>query len=222
MKKITFSIISILALNGFSFAGGSITPVEETIFEAPNFETDSAFYVGLGYSYITSNRTAKHNTPGEIQHGEKARDVDTNANAMLLQAGYKFNQYIALEGRYTFSMSDLTLTNNLNGGDEWDDNIDLTNVALYLKPMYPIGDFSVYGLLGYGKVERKDDDDSRGDWDDSCFQWGLGAQYVITEDFLIFADYTQWHDSDDEKHPAEDRLLDTDFSAISVGVSYKF
>lgn len=222
MKKTTLSLVAMLTLSGLSFAGGDIIPVEEPMVVAPILIDNSAFYVGVGYSYISSNRTAAHNTPGEIIHGTSARDVDSNANAMLLQAGYQFNQYLALEGRYTFSLSDHSLTDNLNDGGDWDDEIDLSNIALYLKPMYAIGNVSVYGLLGYGKVERKDDDDPRGDWDDSCFQWGAGVQYAVTDNFLIFADYTQWHDSEDEVHPSAPRLLDTDFSAMSIGLSYKF
>jgi len=208
MKKTTLSLVALLTLSGLSFAGGDIVPDEEPIATTPVTIDNSAFYVGIGYSYMSSNRTATHNTPGESNHGETVRDVDSNTNHILLQAGYQFNPYIALEGRYTFSVSDLSLTDNLNGGD-WDDDIDISNIALYLKPMYPIGDFSVYGLLGYGKIKRREDNivPGRGDWDDSGFQWGAGAQYVVTDNFLIFADYTQWHDSEDEKHPNEPRLL---------------
>ncbi len=218
MKKIKLSLVAVLTFSGLLFAGEDVTAIEET----PVMVDSGAFYIGLGYSYIMSNRTATHNTPGEIDHGETARNIDSSAHAMLLQIGYQFNQYIAIEGRYTFTMSDMTLQDNINDNSEWKDNIDLSNIALYLKPMYPIGDFSIYGLLGYGKVERKDKDDSRGNWDDSCLQWGAGVQYVIIDNFLIFADYTLWHDSDDEAHPNAPRLVDTDFSAISLGATYKF
>ena len=221
MKNSILSLVSIIALSGLSYAGGDIAPIEEPITEAPVIIDDSAFYVGLGYSYISSNRTATHNTLGEPNHGETARDMDSSAHNMLLQAGYQFNQYLAVEGRYTFSVSDLSLTDNLNNGAEEDIDIDLTNIALYLKPMYPIGDLSVYGLLGYGKVERKNGTVAQ-NWDGSGFQWGLGAQYAIMDNLLIFADYTLWYDEEDEAHSRVPRLLDTDFSAMSVGLSYKF
>ncbi len=218
MNKIIFSFIAILMLSELSFAEENAISIES----APVIADKSAFYLGLGYSYIMSNRTARHNTPGEPTHGVTVRDVDSHTNAILLQAGYQFNKYLALEGRYTFSISDLTLEDNQYGGRNWDDDIDISNIALYLKPIYPIGDFSVYGLLGYGKVERKDNDDSRGDWDDHNFQWGVGAQYAMTDYLLIFVDYTQWHNSDDEAHSNVPRRVDTEFSAASVGITYKF
>ena len=221
MKNSILSLVSILALSGSSYAGGDIAPIEEPITEAPVIIDDSAFYVGLGYSYISSNRTATHNTPGEPNDGMTVKDMDSNAHNMLLQAGYQFNQYLAVEGRYTFSVSDHTLKDNLNNGNEEDVDIDLSNIALYLKPIYPIGDFSLYGLLGYGKVERENN--VRGSsWDGSGFQWGLGAQYAIMDNLLIFADYTLWYDEEDEENPNVPRLMDTDFSSMSVGLTYKF
>ncbi len=217
MKKITFSLVSILALSGLSFAGGSVAPVvpiEEPIVEAPAAVESSAFYVGLGYSYVSSNRAATLHTPGESDHGKIVKDMDSNGHNVLLQAGYQFNQYLAVEGRYTLSVSDLTLVNNLDNGNEKDVDIDVSNIALYLKPIYPIGDFSIYGLLGYGETKRNHTM--------RVFQWGLGAQYAIRDNLLIFADYTRWYDEEDELHPSEPRLLDTDFPAVSIGLTYKF
>ena len=214
MKSSILSLVSIIALSGLSYAGGDIAPIEEPIAEAPLVMDDSAFYIGLGYSYISSNRTAALHTPGEPDHGKIVKDIDSNGHNILLQAGYQFNQYLAVEGRYTLSVSDLTLVNNLDNGNEEDVDIDVSNIALYLKPMYPIGDFSIYGLLGYGETKRNHTM--------QAFQWGLGAQYAIKDNLLIFADYTRWYDEEDEKHPHEPRLLDTDFPAISMGLTYKF
>jgi len=222
MKKITFSIVSILALNSIAFAGGSVTPVEETIVEVPALETNSGFYAGLGYSYLTSNRTARHNLPADPLDGTIVKDTDSNANNILLQVGYQFNQYFALEGRYTFSAGDFTLTHNHLGGFEEDADIDLSNIAIYLKPIYPIGDLSVYGLLGYGKIEREFNAEPHHTWDGSGFQWGAGLQYTVMDNFIIFADYTLWYDKENEVHESIPRLLDTDFSVMSVGVSYTF
>jgi len=217
MKKTTLSIVSVLALSGLSFAGGNIAPIvpiEEPIIEAPVVMNDSAFYIGLGYSYLSSNRVATLNTPGEPKDGKIVKDTDSNGHNILLQAGYQFNQYFAVEGRYTLSVSDLTLVNNLDNGSEKKADIDVSNIALYLKPMYPIGDFSIYGLLGYGETKRNHTLHS--------FHWGLGAQYAIKDNLLIFADYTRWYDEEDETHPSEPRLLDTVFPAISIGLTYKF
>ena len=225
MKKISFSLVSVLALGGVSFAGGNIAPVvpiEEPVAEAPVIVSANAFYVGLGYSYLSSNRTAVLNKPTDPQNGEVVKDTDSNANNILLQVGYQFNQYFALEGRYTVSVGDFSLTHNHKNGLEEDADIDLSNIALYLKPIYPIGNLSIYGLLGYGKVEREFNQEPHHSWDGSGFQWGAGLQYAVMENLSIFADYTLWYDEDGEAHDRLPRLLDTDFSVMSVGLTYKF
>jgi len=219
MKKITLSIV---ALSALSMAGGNIASVEETIVETPMIEQSSAFYAGLGYSYLTSNRTARLNKAGDPLDGSVVRDTDSTANNILLQAGYQFNQYLALEGRYTFSVGDHTLTHNHLGGVKEDKDIDISNIALYLKPMYPIGDFIIYGLLGYGKVQREFNERPQHEWDGSGFQWGAGVQYEVAENFSIFADYTLWYDEENEPHDRLPRQLDTDFSVVSVGLNYTF
>ncbi len=219
MKKITLSIVSILLLGELSFAGGSIE--KPIIVEEPVAEENSAFYVGLGYSYLWSNRTATLNLPIDPNNGNVLRNMDSAANNLLLQAGYQYNQYLAIEGRYTVSVGDHTLTNNLNNGSKEDVDIDITNFAIYLKPMYPIGDVSLYGLLGYGKTQR-DHNVANHTWEESGFQWGAGMQYTITDNILIFADFTEWYDKEDEPHNHEPRLLDTDFSTVNIGLSYRF
>ncbi len=61
-----------------------------------------------------------------------------DGDATLLLAGYNFNQYIGVEARYA-GLTDC-----------------LENTAIYVKPMYPIGDATVYGLLGYGETTYDD------------------------------------------------------------------
>ncbi len=222
MKKITLSIVSIMFLSQLSFAGGSILPVDEPIVEVSVIEDNSAFYVGIGYSYLTSNRTARLNIEGDPFDGNIVKDTDSTANNLLLQAGYKFNKYFALEGRYTFSAGDHSLTHNFENGREEDVDISISNLAVYLKPMYPIGDFTLYGLLGYGKTEREFNVAPIHTWDESGFQWGAGFQYEVMDNISIFADYTLWYDEEGEQHESIPRLLDTDFSVISIGISYKF
>lgn len=214
MKKIALSLVTLSAL---SMANGDITPVKETIVKTPIIEQSSAFYVGLGYSYLTSNRTARLNKNGSV-----VRDTDSTANNILLQAGYQFNQYLAVEGRYTFSVGHHSLTHNHLGGVKEKKDIDISNIALYLKPMYPVGDFTIYGLLGYGKIQRKFNEKPQHEWDGNGFQWGAGAQYKVMKNISIFADYALWYDKENEPHDRLPRKLDTDFSVVSVGLSYKF
>ena len=216
MKKITLSFVSILALSGVLCAGGNVLPdipVEEPVHEV----NMSPFYVGLGYSYLTSNRTATLVTNGSV-----VKDTDSVATNILLQIGYQYNQYLAIEGRYTTSIGNHSLTHKHLGGLKEDKDIDISNLAVYLKPMYPVGDFSVYGLLGYGKIEREFNTIPQHTWDGSGFQWGAGFQYKINDSFLVFADYVRWYDKNNEPHDRLPRLLDTDFSVVSVGLTYRF
>jgi len=224
MKKSPISIALVLGLSGLAFAGGNmspIAPIEEPVAEAAAAPIDSAFYLGLGYSYLWSNRTAVLDKPGKPGDGDVVKDTDSTANNIMLQAGYQFNRYLAAEGRYTLSIGDHTLTDNLKNGYKEDVDIDISNIALYLKPMYPIKDLLLYGLLGYGKINRNHNV-RNSSWDGDGFQWGMGVQYSVGDNLKIFADYAQWYDEEGEKHPVAPRLIDTDFSAISTGISYKF
>ena len=221
MKKITLSVISVLVLSGLSFAGGNVAPIIPM--EEPLAETvESGFYIGLGYNYLTSNRTAVLNDPADTRNGQVVKNTDSTANNVMLQVGYQFNQYFALEGRYTASVGDFSLTHQHLNGLEEDADIDLSHMGIYLKPMYPVGDFSVYGLLGYGKIEREFNEEPRHSWDGDGFQWGAGLQYAVKDNIFIFADYVRWYDEEGEPHDHLPRLLDTDFSVMSVGISYRF
>ncbi len=182
MKKITLSIIAALAMNTFAFAGGDISPVEPQITVPEVSESTGSFYLGLGYSYMNM---------------DVDNDADHDADATLLLAGYNFNQYIGVEGRYS-GLTDC-----------------LENAAIYLKPMYPIGGVTVYGLLGYGETTY----DGGSSLSESGFQWGLGANYAVTENIGVFADYTNlYNDTGFDGATSEDVMVDS----VNVGVTYKF
>lgn len=210
MKKITVSIVAALAMNAFAFAGGDIAPVEpevtvpEVVEPAP---FPGAFYVGLGYSYMNANIDPNIES-----------DADLSANSVLFLAGYKYNQYLGLEARYTMNVGDLdaddfgTDAPDMEGGD-------MNNIGIYAKGMYPVTEaIDVYALLGYGQVTI--DTTTTGDLSESGFQWGLGASYDVTENIGVFADYTRLYDDNgfDGELPDSDFVVD----AISVGVTYTF
>ncbi len=124
-----------------------------------------------------------------------AETVEHDSDATLLLAGYNFNQYIGVEARY----AGLT------------DCID--NAAIYVKPQYPITDAAkVYALLGYGETTY---DNGVVDNSENGFQWGLGANYAVTENIGVFADYTNLYD---DTFAGVDSTVD----AINVGVTYTF
>ncbi len=207
------------ALFGFSlflfpgshlFAGGNVAPIEESVI-APVVINDSGFYLGLGFSSMSLNNDLT--------------DEEFSANGIMLQAGYQYNRYIAVEGRYTLHMGDVEYDHGSTSNPNYDDYpADFTNIAIYLKPMYPIGDFSIYALLGYGEVELTNiplgGPGIGADRAESGFQWGLGASYAFNENISGFVDYVRMYDGTGFNYRAMDADIVAD--AWTLGVSYKF
>lgn len=182
MKKFILSVVSVLAMSTFAIAGGNIAQVEPVVEEVPIVD-HSSFYVGLGYSYMNINPDIS---------------PEANGDAILLLAGYNFNQYIGIEGRYS-GLTDC-----------------LENAAIYLKPMYPMAGITLYGLIGYGQVDYDDVQNLS----ESGFQWGLGASQEVTENIGVFVDYTNFYDDTgfDSHLPNQNVLADS----INIGFTYKF
>lgn len=200
MKKI---IISLVASSVMVIAGGDIVPVEPMV-ETPVATEQSPFYIGLGIG----EGTVKDDTTSE----------EFSATTLMLQAGYQYNEYVALEGRYTFGLNMDYAQGSTNGMPNGDYNGDFSSWGLYVKPMYPIGDFSVYALLGYGGVMLTDI--AGGDPYESGFQWGLGTSYAFTENISGFVDYVSLYDDTGFDYRAQ--LNDVTSDAWTLGVSYKF
>ncbi|WP_052746118.1 outer membrane protein [Sulfurovum lithotrophicum] len=203
MKKLTLSLVSIMAMSGLAYAGGDIAPVEEPVV-VPVAVDNSAFYVGLGFG-----RT--------ILHDDQSAEEFTSSQVML-QAGYQYNQYIALEGRASFGFNtDYDPGNTGNPSSDAAD--DISYWGIYVKPMYPVTEkFDIYALLGYGGVQLGNLES--GDAYESGFQWGLGAQYEVMENVLIFADYVSLYDDTGFDYRAQ--FEDVDSNAWTLGVSYRF
>ena len=200
MKKITLSMVSVLALSSLVFAGGDITPVEEPIVV---MEDASAFYLGLGIGGGALNDST---TGEEIKRG-----------LVMLQAGYQYNEYVALEGRYNFSFNTSYDEGSWQAAEDYNDN--MTSWGIYVKPMYPVTDaFDIYALLGYGGVMLSNV--AGGDPYESGFQWGLGAQYEVMENIIVFVDYVSIYNDTGFDYRAQNDDVDAD--EWTLGVSYKF
>jgi len=224
MKKFTLSIAAVMAMGTFAIAGGDIAPVEEPMVEVVEpVVTDSGFYLGLGYSFMQDERLW---TEGK-NAGDKA---EGDWNAVMLQAGYKFNQYIAVEGRYWLTVGDPDIANNWGKDTAWlEENTELDAWGIYVKPMYPVTDaFDVYALLGYAqsKLEVNDGTCSCVAVDDGAFSWGLGAAYSFTDNLSIFTDYVVLYD--DKSIPSANGVAHPEWEADikidtwNFGVTYKF
>ena len=201
MRNHVLSLVAVLALGTMAYAGGDVAPIEEI--PAPVVTDESVFYIGMGIGYITFDNDFT---------SEKI-----TSNTLMLQAGYQYNQYIALESRYSFGFNtDYDAGNIVNPVQVYDG--DVTSWGIYLKPMYPIGNFSVYALLGYGEMMLEDI--LNGDAVEGGFQWGLGASYNFTENISVFVDYVSLYNSTGFDYVAKNADIDVD--TWTLGVSYKF
>lgn len=217
MKTFALSAVTVLAMSTFAMAGGDIAPVEP-VMEEVVLPDESGFYVGLAYGYADLTNDYDSSIWGEGK-------VEDNFNTIMLQAGYKFNQYFSVEGRYWGAVGDGDWTDK---GIDWNDSgsdSDFSAWGVYVKPMYPVTEvFDVYALLGYGNVDY--DSGSIGelhDLDDEGFQWGLGGSYEFTDNFAVFADYVSLYDDDrlvDDGGRGENQ--DYEIYTVDVGITYKF
>ncbi len=215
MKKFNLSLVAVLAMSTFAIAGGDIAPVEPVV-ETPYVEeSTSAFYLGLGYSGMKADLST------DLFNINKESDT---FNQVLLQAGYKFNDYVAIEGRYAIGTDDSDWSHWHAWSPLATQNVAADSWGIFVKPMYPVTDaFDVYALLGYGETQF---DYTYGDTtfgDTGGFAWGLGAAYNFSDNVAIFVDYVDQEDGDfDGAIIGDNNNLDLDFETWSVGVTYTF
>ena len=211
MTNKTIALVALSMLLGtISMAGGDIAPVEDPI-EAVYTEDESGPYLGLG---VASMRLKNDFTNEKF-----------SSTGIMLQAGYQFNAYIAVEGRYTVNVGDLKyrhgMTRNLNYNDYPG---DFYNLGIYAKPMISYDDFSFYALLGYGEVTLTDlPQPSRlGSVNraESGFQWGLGAAYTFMDDVSVSVDYVKLYDDKGFDHRAKRANINSHLWTLAV--SYAF
>ena len=198
MKIIKTSAAALLLMSTLAVAGGDIAPVEPEITTPEVIDTEpvlTGFYAGLGYTYM------------KMDNAGAAGDV--NGNGITVLGGYNFHKYLAVEGRYSTTLGDLSVDNGADAGD-------LSNIALYLKPQYTINRFKLYGLLGYGQVTY---DNGTTDYSEDGFQYGAGLSVMATDNIDVYVDYTRLYDDDDF-----DGLINQDITvdAVNVGVNYNF
>ncbi len=235
MKNIVLSAAAVFAMSSFAIAGGDITPpMEEPVVEVPEVIAPSVggFYLGLAYGYLNSTDTLNL----KVGATTTSTDLwDDSYGEIMLQAGYKFNEYVAVEGRYWFGVSTGSWLNP-NGqsgviGDPAGD-VSIDGWGIYVKPMYPVTpEFNIYALLGYGGASA--DLDNTDIWDDITdqdgFSWGIGAEYAINENFAVFIDYTVLYDDTEDytDFSGDYGVLytfenDLSYDTINFGVTYKF
>jgi len=224
MKNIVLSAVAVAAMSSFAVAGGDIAPVEEPIVVVEEVvESTGGLYLGIAYGFMNTEITdTTYPLGGTLENTW----LDEDFSSIMLQAGYDFNQYVGIEGRYWFGLdSDSTLGRGDLGGNI---NADVTVDAwgVYVKPMYPVSDaFTVYALLGYAGADIEIDANNFTYTTDSVdgFSWGIGAEYRFTDAVGLFVDYVSVYD-DDEDFIVNGGDVNTEatITSFNLGVNYRF
>ena len=166
---------------------------------------NSGLYIGLG--------------TGWMQLKDDFTKEYFETQPLLLQVGYQFHAYFAIEGRYLRDAGKVTYEKGITSNPN-DDDFPTTfrNKALYLKPMYPMGDYTLYALLGYGEVSLCDI--LGADRAEKGFQWGVGISYDLSAHIKLFVDYTSLY----EGHGFDGRakVRNTHVDLVIAGASYVF
>ncbi|MEA3417846.1 MAG: outer membrane beta-barrel protein [Campylobacterota bacterium] len=231
MKNIVLSAAAVFAMSSFAVAGGDIAPIEEPIVEVPEVVvTDSGFYLGLAYGLLSAEIDGEY-VQYQGDFNEQGYSAEVDYDTIMLQAGYKFNSYVTVEGRYwgNFSDGDASGSYTTGNGDSVTftgpevDGFDVAAWGIYVKPMYPVTEaFDIYALLGYGAVVVSDAYEDV--FDEDGFQWGLGAAYNFNDNVSIFVDYVKLYDDDNnyDNGTFDEVNEDTTVDTVNIGVAYKF
>jgi len=228
MRKIILSVATLLAMNSLAFAGGPIDDSVEDVVVIPQNSDNSefgleGFYIGGGYSRVDSNVDFSASLSNGI-----ADNADAKTNAMMVNAGYKFNEYIAAEARYWYGVGDVTFDHNFFKSVKGDTDMDAWGI--YAKPILPINqEFDIYGMLGYASstMENKTFTDNGIPGELKGLSWGLGASYDVNENVSVFADYVAFTKDTVTNNSVTGAVLgkgsyDHKYDTLNFGANYKF
>jgi len=190
MKKILLSTLTILAIGSSTLHADG-----------------NGLYLGLGYSSTNIDLTV------EGLDDKYQNILDSSTDSIVLQAGYDFNEYFGIEGRYYINNSSLAYEYYL-GNTPISGAYEAESLTLYAKPQYNFGVITVYGLLGMS-ANNYTASTLLGADDETLFSWGGGAKFNVTQSLGLFVDYTDLGESDGA-------LSTTGLASWNVGFSYKF
>jgi len=217
MKKFNLSLVAVLAMSTFAIAGGDIAPVEEPIVVVEEPVSEGNFYLGLAYGAANIDSQETISIPGQGVITPNSEDIDYGT--IMLQAGYNFNPYIAVEGRYWIGLEE--------DFGNFGDTLTLDTWGLYVKPQYPVTEaFNIYALLGYASSDLTVDFPGGSftpDYDLDGFSWGVGAAYSFTESVEFFIDYTSlYDDTNTVAFVGGSSEIEDTIGSWNFGVTYNF
>ncbi len=228
MTKLIVSMVALIAMGSSVAMAGSIDEGAEDVVVIPQYSENSGFnlegfYAGGGYSRVDSNADFNAVLANGI-----ADNADASTNAMMVNAGYKFNEYIAAEVRYWYGVGDVTFDHNFFTSVEGSTDMDAWGI--YAKPILPINEqFDIYGMIGYASstMENKIFTDNGISGDLDGLSWGIGASYDINENVSVFADYVAFTEDTITNNAVTGAVLgsgsyDQKYDTINFGANYKF
>ena len=202
MKKMMVAGLSAYALTGVLFAGGDIAPQEVVEQHAmvcePEETKESDFYV------IVKGLTVSGDT---VLHEENTFDGD-RGYGFGIDLGYRLGSGFAIEYDFSYAQNTVTETNELHHPEEGDGTY--YSHALDLVYTYRLSEaVGVFAKAGY-EYEIEEIDTFEIDQDDHGFNYGIGIEWAMNEQYALVAEY--------EKSTIEGPRGD----AIFAGVMYNF
>ena len=184
------------------------------------------FYVygGLGYSKADTEMASETIVAGR----EYATiDVDEDSVGVKLAAGYRFNDYFAVEGSYAYlGKAEATVSSTVDVDAKG--SMKTHVMAVDAVGLYPVNkDFDVFAKVGVGLSYVKtsmsanvyNESFSFSESDTRVFpKLGFGAEYKISENVAIRAEYERYFGVSKDS----DYSIDADYDLFSVGVKYTF
>jgi hypothetical protein len=131
---------------------------------------DKGFYLGLGIGQA--------NIEDQIDEPEDIDDIDFDADDTGLKAfaGYRFNDYIGLEGSYV----DFGKPSDIFDDDDVDSDVNAWTG--YIVGFLPITTFDLFAKAGFASWDSEfdiDDLDIHADDDGTDLAWGVGGQFRL-------------------------------------------
>jgi len=169
---------------------------------------DNGLYLGLGYAATNIDIGQIYSDPNKQQL------IDASTDSIMFLAGYDFNKYIGVEGRYYLNASSAAFDYYL-GDTPLEGTYKAESFTLYAKPQYNLGLITLYGLVGVAfndyTLSALFNDGSN---NEAIFSWGGGAKFNVTQSLGLFVDYTDLGESTN--------FTTTNLSSWNLGVSYRF
>lgn len=197
MKFLSFTVATVFSA-GSAFAGGFVPPVVEVepVIVAIEPANDwTGFYAGL-------------------QYGQGSLDLDVD-DAVSFDAG-DFDAY-GVHAGYLHDFGQYVLGAELDYNRVEVDDVDGNGDLLRLRGRLgaDLGRFLPYLTAG---VARLSADDDGVDISETGFTYGLGADFAVTENFTIGAEYTRHNFSD----VLDTDGVDLDADLIQIRAAYRF